>query len=116
MISEREYLSYDLWVDIKRFPEYAGFQLAMGIYKSAVVWEILEERRSPARVAWDAQNDMLRRVYSVHQFFSQRHRGLAASVHIDLTARKLGLTARDVRQALSEARWYGVPELIAAAG
>lgn len=110
LVMERETLSFDEWVDIKRFAEYAAFQLVMHIFKSSVVWELADTRRGHT-----PQSDYrlhVRRVYGAYCFFQQRHRGLRESEHVELTARKFGLTAREVRDAIRDARLFNVPTLM----
>jgi hypothetical protein len=106
----QEYLSFELWTDVKRFPEYAAFQLVMGIRKSSVVWQIYEQH-----IGYDQQQDYrmhVRRVYGAYCFFAGRHRGLRDSDHVELAARKFGISAREVRIAIQDARLFCVPALM----
>ena len=113
---EREHLSFEEWTDIKRVVEFWAFQLAMHILVSPFAWEIRESRWSGAQEDWNAYRLRLRRLYSVYHYYVSHHKGLPRTVYADLTARKLGLSVRQVYAMLDEAKLFGIPDLIASAG
>lgn len=112
-VNEARSISFEEWLDVPRFAEYAAFQLELGIYMSSIVWEIVEQRWPDARREFQTQVLFLRQVYSTHQHFALRYKGLTRQMHVDLTARKLGLTVREVYAVLEEAKLLGVPDLMA---
>lgn len=100
------------WVEEFREPEYTSFQIVMHDVHSSLAWQVLEGRRTDGKRTRDDLIQHLRLVFGTYFWYASRNRGLSRSVYVDLTARKLELTAREVWACIRDAVLFGVPTLM----